>query len=137
MKMVEYLIFQYLTVILNCFSCCHVGDPIEARRKELSFVCDCIACLENWPTGSGLVAGPIPQPILTKDPVLLIDIFDRSIVEPNYKKIVDYLQNNDEHYPCKQLITMQNIYAHMIDLKYGKEIPLSVRFNPPHELFRL
>lgn len=72
--------------------------------------------------------GTLPDIGLTNDAIM--ESFDRNIVDGNLAKILDYLRQHDMHYPSKQLITAQNIFAHLYDLKYGIELPLCVRVNP-------
>lgn len=103
------------------------------RRKKLHFVCDCIACIEDWPIVEK--KEPIPELIAAHESEQFSCNFDRGMVDDNLTRVLAYLRKYDGHYPCEQLTTARKVFGHLENLMYGIEIPMRVRYYSPQELY--
>lgn len=107
------------------------NDPLEKRRRFLTFKCTCEACENNYLMMPYLKQGPNPIPSeLLLNGLAKMRSCDRNIAFKHLKMAKDYLQKNDKYIPCQQLVLMGEYYPHSMQLIYGSEVCLSVRCIP-------
>lgn len=116
----------------NVFPFCrylHAAYPLEVRRKNLTFRCECIACQKDYPLITKMRGARVrPSAELWKDCFAELHKCDRKKSCANQKEAAKYLQDHDHEYPTKELAFVSGYYRHIIELMYCKEIPLSARF---------
>ncbi len=96
----------------------------------MTFKCQCIACIENYPLVNRLPKKRLVIPTSVAAAINNSFQFDRERSLANWQWVVDFLQNNDKHMPCSELANAFKYYTSIIKIIYTKQVCIEMRVNP-------
>lgn len=100
------------------------------RQKQLllqyKFQCKCLPCQQNYPLFDDLKTANIPT-LLQKSDIEKIAQLNKTFARENFSRFCTYLNQYGEHYPCKQISSVEECLKMCLHLLVGN-IPLKLQF---------
>lgn len=122
---------SYFHFSILIFSYHHSHEPLDVRQKQLllqyKFKCQCEPCQKNYQTFTELKDANIPT-LLTEDDINSVTKHDKKFARQNFSRFCTYLNKYGEHYPCKQLSSVEECLK-MCLLILVNNIPLKLQYK--------
>lgn len=126
---------QYLINIKNeiifffFYSYDHSRCTLSERKEGLTnFECNCVACEKDYPLLDDAPSANIPN-IITEDMLPKMREMDKKFAMELTQMFSKYLNEYAEHYPCEQLMSIENLYHVCFEIAYSTEIPLEFQYE--------
>lgn len=101
---------------------------MQMRRKNLRtqyhFLCECVACVDDYPPFANLQRAAIPDVVTDRD-MKTLQKFTLDC-EDLYFKYCTYLSTSDKYYPCLQVSSAQECLKMCFNVLM-RNVPLALR----------